>query len=239
MGSVLCLTIIRPEEGYLERFGDAYRAYRSEAPRWMSMRRLWRAFQTRPRRSAMPMAVRASSFTVQRRLGNRRCWRRTSGDWSRANHIALDGHAPRHRTVLDERRNSPHPCLPPARTPGGPLRSDAACGPHPRRPSNLSPLVAWLVLRVTRGGPQWQRHYRNGDGASSWGVRCTLFAVLLGQAVTGAIASYLWWPISSAHKALFWALVALLALHLCGAALSFAARPRETLFRITGLRLAR
>jgi hypothetical protein len=62
---------------------------------------------------------------------------------------------------------------------------------------------------------------------------------LLGQALSGAIAIYLWWPISSLHKALFWALVALLALHLGGAAISFIARPRETLFRVTGLRLAR
>jgi cytochrome b561 len=62
---------------------------------------------------------------------------------------------------------------------------------------------------------------------------------LLGQAATGAIATYLWWPISSAHQALFWTLVVLVALHLSGAALSFAIRPGETLFRITGLRLAR
>lgn len=36
MGSVPCLTIIRPEERYLEgKFGDANRAYRGEAPRWL------------------------------------------------------------------------------------------------------------------------------------------------------------------------------------------------------------
>jgi hypothetical protein len=40
---------------------------------------------------------------------------------------------------------------------------------------------------------------------------------------------------SAAHKALFWALVALLALHLSGATLAFVTRPRESLFRITGL----
>jgi protein-S-isoprenylcysteine O-methyltransferase Ste14 len=40
-GSALCLTAIRPEERYLEgKFGDAYRAYGSETPRWLSMRRL-------------------------------------------------------------------------------------------------------------------------------------------------------------------------------------------------------
>jgi hypothetical protein len=54
-----------------------------------------------------------------------------------------------------------------------------------------------------------------------------------------AIAIYLWWPMSAAHKAFFFALVVLLALHLGGAALSFGTRPGETLFRITALRLGR
>jgi protein-S-isoprenylcysteine O-methyltransferase Ste14 len=49
MGSVLCLTIIRPEERYLEgKFGDAYRGYCNEAPRWLSTRRLFGAIQARP-----------------------------------------------------------------------------------------------------------------------------------------------------------------------------------------------
>jgi protein-S-isoprenylcysteine O-methyltransferase Ste14 len=44
MDSLLCLTIIRPEERYLEdKFGDIYRAYRSRTPRWLSARRLFDA----------------------------------------------------------------------------------------------------------------------------------------------------------------------------------------------------
>ena len=40
-GSALCLTAIRQEEHYLEgKFGDAYRAYCNETPRWLSVRRL-------------------------------------------------------------------------------------------------------------------------------------------------------------------------------------------------------
>jgi protein-S-isoprenylcysteine O-methyltransferase Ste14 len=39
-GSALCLTAIRPEERYLqEKFGDAYRDYCGEVPRWFSVRR--------------------------------------------------------------------------------------------------------------------------------------------------------------------------------------------------------
>ena len=49
MGSVFYLTIISPEERYLEgKFGDAHRAYCAEAPRWLSTRRLFGAFRARP-----------------------------------------------------------------------------------------------------------------------------------------------------------------------------------------------
>ena len=96
-----------------------------------------------------------------------------------------------------------------------------------------------LALRGARGAPEWLSPLPQWRRRLSSGVQYALYVVLLGQAVTGAIASYLWWPISSAHKALFWALAVLVALHLSGAALSFAARPRETLFRITGLPLVR
>jgi protein-S-isoprenylcysteine O-methyltransferase Ste14 len=44
-GSALCLTAIRPEERYLEaKLGETYRAYRSELPRWFSIRRVLTAF---------------------------------------------------------------------------------------------------------------------------------------------------------------------------------------------------
>ena len=44
-GSALCLTAIRPEELYLEaKFGDAYRTYRGEVPRWFSISRALSAF---------------------------------------------------------------------------------------------------------------------------------------------------------------------------------------------------
>ena len=96
-----------------------------------------------------------------------------------------------------------------------------------------------LALRLRGGAPEWLNPLPQWRRRLSSGVQYALYVVLLGQAVTGAIATYLWWPISSAHKALFWALVVLVALHLSGAALSFATRPGETLFRITGLRLAK
>ena len=93
-----------------------------------------------------------------------------------------------------------------------------------------------LALRIAWGTPEWLVPLPTWRRRLSFGVQYALYVVLLGQAATGAIATYLWWPMSAAHKALFWALAALLALHLSGAALEFIARPWETLFRIAGLR---
>ena len=158
---------------------------------------------------------------------------------SRANCIALDGHAPRHRTVLDERRNSPHPCLPPARTPGGPIRSDAACSPHPRRPSDLRP-------RRRSAGPSRHAGCAAMADAASAMATAPLFGrpvrALRRRARAGCHWRYRQLPVVAdqlrAQGVVLGARRAF-ALHLGGAALSFAARPRETLFRITGLRLAR
>ena len=96
-------------------------------------------------------------------------------------------------------------------------------------------VAARLALRLVQGAPAWSRPLALWRQRLSASVQYGLYAVLLGQAATGAIASYFWWPMSEAHKALFWTIAALVALHLGGAALSFATRPRETLFRITGL----
>jgi hypothetical protein len=74
--------------------------------------------------------------------------------------------------------------------------------------------------------------------SARFGRQYALYAVLLGQALTGAIAINFWWPISALHKALFWALFALLALHPVGGANAFITRPRETLFRIMAVRLS-
>ena len=92
-----------------------------------------------------------------------------------------------------------------------------------------------LLLRLAWGAAEWLQPLPMWRRQLSSTVQYGLYGVLLGQAVTGAVATYLWWPMNTAHKALFWALVALLAMHLAGATLAFVTRPRETLFRITGL----
>ena len=96
-----------------------------------------------------------------------------------------------------------------------------------------------LVLRLAWGTPVWRSSPPLWRARLSSGVQYALYLALLAEAAAGAIASYLWWPMSVVHQALFWMLLGLVAMHLSGAALSFAARPRETLFRITGIQSTR
>ena len=92
-----------------------------------------------------------------------------------------------------------------------------------------------LAFRLVLGAPAWRDSLPLWRKRLSCAVQYALYLVLLGEAAAGAVASYLWWPMSAVHVALFWALIALVVLHLGGALLSFAARPRETLYRITGI----
>jgi cytochrome b561 len=102
----------------------------------------------------------------------------------------------------------------------------------------LALVAVRLVLRLRHGAPQWTPPLPHWRKRLSAGVQYGLYGVLLAQALTGAIASYLWWPMSAVHNGLFWALLLLLAMHLGGAANLLTTRPRETMFRIAALRLS-
>ncbi|WP_237480262.1 cytochrome b/b6 domain-containing protein [Lichenibacterium dinghuense] len=79
---------------------------------------------------------------------------------------------------------------------------------------------ARLALRLAVGAP------RPGptDGGTRWIARgaaaahAAFYAVLIAEASAGAVASYLWWPASALHVALFYVLAALVALHVAAAA---------------------
>jgi len=100
----------------------------------------------------------------------------------------------------------------------------------------LALVIVRLALRLRWGAPHWNPPLSRWRSRLSASVQYGLYSVLIGEAVTGAVAIYLWWPMSVAHRLIFWALVALLALHLGGGANAFVTRPRETLFRIIGVR---
>lgn len=49
------------------------------------------------------------------------------------------------------------------------------------------------------------------------GVHFAFYAVLITEGITGAVASYFWWPISAAHVILFNVLLALVTIHVAAA----------------------
>ncbi len=48
-------------------------------------------------------------------------------------------------------------------------------------------------------------------------VHMAIYGTLILQAITGMVASYLWWPASAVHKPLFYVFAALAALHVFAA----------------------
>ena len=76
-------------------------------------------------------------------------------------------------------------------------------------------IVAAMLLRL---GLRWW--FGTGkQRATSWQARAaklvhlSFYVVLIGQGLTGFVASYLWWPASTVHSVLFLVLVALVAGH--------------------------
>lgn len=95
-----------------------------------------------------------------------------------------------------------------------------------------------LALRLRHGRPAHPDALPVWRGRLSGAVHAAFYAILAGQAATGAIASYVWWPMAGVHRALFVALLVTIALHLAGVAASLAADWRTTIWRITGIDLS-
>lgn len=81
-----------------------------------------------------------------------------------------------------------------------------------------------IALMVIRAGLRW----RFGApeplvGLTSWqinaakAVHFALYATILAQGITGAVAIYFWWPVSAAHVVLFKVLLGLIVLHIAAA----------------------
>ncbi len=74
-------------------------------------------------------------------------------------------------------------------------------------------MVGRLALRLWIGAPM------PGGTGSAWAtctarvVHAAFYAVLICEGLTGAIASYFWWPISLAHVIIFKILLALVTIH--------------------------
>jgi cytochrome b561 len=78
-------------------------------------------------------------------------------------------------------------------------------------------MLGRLALRLWAGAPA------PGDAAGGFtvrfvqGVHFAFYAVLITEGITGAVASYFWWPISAVHVILFKVLLALVAIHVAAA----------------------
>ena len=68
-------------------------------------------------------------------------------------------------------------------------------------------------------------------GAAHWGF----YALLVAQGVTGAIATYFWWPISAAHVVLFKVFLALLVVHVAAALWRAVVKRDGAMARIVGM----
>jgi cytochrome b561 len=78
-------------------------------------------------------------------------------------------------------------------------------------------MLGRFALRLWVGAPAPS----NAAGAVAYwlaqAVHLAFYAVLIGEGLTGAIATYLWWPISAAHVILFKVLLALVTIHVAAA----------------------
>jgi cytochrome b561 len=98
-------------------------------------------------------------------------------------------------------------------------------------------LAALLGLRWLKGAPPSANAHNSWQEKLSKCVHFGLYGILGLQAVTGAVAAYFWWPVSAAHRTLFFVFVALVILHAAAALWHQLMLKDGLLWRITGLKL--
>lgn len=77
-------------------------------------------------------------------------------------------------------------------------------------------MVVRLALRLWVGGPL-PGTARSRSTPLAGLTHAAFYVVLVAEGVTGAIATYLWWPISAVHVILFKILLGLVAIHVVAA----------------------
>lgn len=78
-------------------------------------------------------------------------------------------------------------------------------------------MVGRLALRLWAGAPLPGNSVSIFATRLAQGVHATFYAVLITEGVTGAVATYYWWPISAVHVILFKVLIALVTVHVAAA----------------------
>ena len=93
-------------------------------------------------------------------------------------------------------------------------------------------MLARLALRLWIGAPAPLAAKVRLAARLAQCVHFASYAVLIAEGVTGAVASYFWWPMSAAHVILFDLLLALVTIHVAAAAWGQFVRKDATLRRI-------
>lgn len=78
-------------------------------------------------------------------------------------------------------------------------------------------MLGRLALRLWVGAPLPGDAVRGLAARLAQSVHFAFYAVLIAEGVTGAVATYFWWPISAAHVILFKVLLALVTIHVAAA----------------------
>ena len=78
-------------------------------------------------------------------------------------------------------------------------------------------MLGRLALRLWIGAPAPIVAAGSFAARLALGVHFAFYAVLIAEGMTGAIATYLWWPMSAAHVIFFDILLALLSMHVAAA----------------------
>jgi cytochrome b561 len=74
-----------------------------------------------------------------------------------------------------------------------------------------------LLVRWRQGAPAPLSDQRSWEARLASAAHWGFYALLIEQGVTGAVATYFWWPISAAHVVLFKVFLALLVVHVAAA----------------------
>ena len=93
-----------------------------------------------------------------------------------------------------------------------------------------------IALRFWQGAPAPLTSTSPNQQKLAYAVHACLYLVLGLQAFTGAVATYFWWPISTAHVILFKVFLGLITLHIAAAIWHQFALKDGILWRITGLK---
>jgi cytochrome b561 len=92
--------------------------------------------------------------------------------------------------------------------------------------------VARLTVRLWRAAPAPSGDPHAYTTRVARATHWTFYLILIAQGITGAVASYFWWPISAIHVVLFKVLLGLLIVHMFAALWHHFAKRDDTLKRI-------